>query len=811
MVVGGLPKPDAGMSAEDGEDTPPPTGPAAPGAMTTAFDHLAQDPRWVAWRNEQRGDKVTKVPYSPVRKGRARADDPATWGNRDQATATCSRIVNGLGGGIGIELGPCAPDVALGGVDLDTCRTPDGKLEPWAQQVIDRFLSYAEISPSQTGVKVFFHYAAEELGALRTLLGEQDGRQFKRRSGGDHPPGIELYVDRRYFAVTQQHLIGTPADLRFVSFETLRWLIEEAGPAFQGGRYGKDRSAIAFRKGAALRRQGVSFDQMCDALRRDPETADWVREKGEANGGRELRRIWERSGQSSTPPPAPQQVIRVAGGLRHEAADAGLDAMHAANVAFYQRDRTLVRVCLIKAKASDGTIISVPGIALVTLPVLTRALGQSARWEKINSKGILIRIDPPKEVAEQIAGMVGEWPFVPLAGVIATPTLRPDGSLLTAEGYDPVTGLVLLGPPPMPAIPDAPSRREAEEALGLLDDLLQEFPFVDRASRSVALSMLMTPVLRGALAPAVPMHLTTAPQAGTGKSYLADLASAIAVGERCAVMAVAPNPEETEKRLVGAALAGFPIIALDNCSAPLAGDFLCQVTERPMLQLRALGSSALVRVANSFTTFVNGNHASVVDDVVRRTLTCMLDADMENPEERSFKKDPLARVLTDRGSYIRAILVIARAYIVIGRPDRRHRLPSFERWSDTVRSALCWLGRADPVDTIGAARAEDPVRQARTAVFSAWARELNLGTGYLTTELVTAAEETFFNSNAPLRPTLRDAFLAVARERRSGEPRIAPVRLGKWLGKASNTVAAGHKLTVDRQDISRLRWILEKR
>jgi hypothetical protein len=37
---------------------------------------------------------------------------------------------------------------------------------------------------------------------------------------------------------------------------------------------------------------------MSAALRSDPETAEWVREKGEANGGRELRRIWEKAGEA---------------------------------------------------------------------------------------------------------------------------------------------------------------------------------------------------------------------------------------------------------------------------------------------------------------------------------------------------------------------------------------------------------------------------------------------------------------------------------------------------------------------------------
>ena len=49
------------------------------------------------------------------------------------------------------------------------------------------------------------------------------------------------------------------------------------------------RSGIALRKGAALRRAGKIFEEMVEALRTDPETADWFREKGDVAGGRELR------------------------------------------------------------------------------------------------------------------------------------------------------------------------------------------------------------------------------------------------------------------------------------------------------------------------------------------------------------------------------------------------------------------------------------------------------------------------------------------------------------------------------------------
>ena len=43
----------------------------------------------------------------------------------------------------------------------------------------------------------------------------------------------------------------------------------------------------------------MSFDEMVKALRDDPEVADWVRDKGDANDGRELHRIWDKAGEAA--------------------------------------------------------------------------------------------------------------------------------------------------------------------------------------------------------------------------------------------------------------------------------------------------------------------------------------------------------------------------------------------------------------------------------------------------------------------------------------------------------------------------------
>ena len=510
-------------------------------------------------------------------------------------------------------------------------------------------------------------------------------------------------------------------------------------------------------------------------------------------------------------PPVVEDVARpsieVVPGQRHIAADQAISAMMQARAPFYQRSGSLVRVAMTKAKTADGAIIETPGITPVTIPILGRAMGQAAEWERMTAKNGLIRVDPPKEVVEQVAAMSGHWPFPPIAGVISTPTMRPDGTILDAIGYDDATGLVLMSPPPMPTIPSRPSRYNAESALDLLQSLLVEFPFVDEASRSVALSMILTLVLRGALLPAVPMHAATAPEPGTGKSYLSDTASAISTGERCAVIAMGSDPNETEKRLIAAALSGQQIIAIDNVSEMMAGDFLNQVTERPLLKIRPLGTSVTIRIPNTFTVFANGNNLSAPADLVRRTIICRLDANVENPETREFDRNPVTDVLADRGAYIAAALTIGRAYVCAGFPGQLPRLPSFERWSDLVRSSLVWLGCADPCASMDMARAEDPIRADRAALFGAWQKELGLNpAGFTVQQMTQECEAT--DERGFLCPTLREACLSVAGERNGGT--VSARRLGKWLSSNNNNIVGGLKLTVNRSDPSRIRWILTK-
>ena len=121
---------------------------------------LASHELWVAWKQETRDGRATKVPYDPRTGRRAATDDARTWATRDEAENWAA--MNGAAG-VGVVFSQI--DKFLCGIDLDRCRNPDADdIAPWAQEIIDRFGSYCEISPSGTGVKIFFAIPGNDLG-----------------------------------------------------------------------------------------------------------------------------------------------------------------------------------------------------------------------------------------------------------------------------------------------------------------------------------------------------------------------------------------------------------------------------------------------------------------------------------------------------------------------------------------------------------------------------------------------------------------------------------------------------------------------
>jgi len=138
---------------------------------------LRRETRWMLWRLEWDTDRWSKVPKR-ASGGNAKSNDPATWTDFEAIQAAYGR---GGFDGIGYALGD-----GFVGVDLDDCRDPaTGACEEWAREIIDSLRSYAEVSPSASGFKVF-------------CRGEWRGDWTKKPYGSG---AVEVYT-RQYFAVT---------------------------------------------------------------------------------------------------------------------------------------------------------------------------------------------------------------------------------------------------------------------------------------------------------------------------------------------------------------------------------------------------------------------------------------------------------------------------------------------------------------------------------------------------------------------------------------------------------------------------------
>src|SRR5262245_28466518 len=118
---------------------------------------LKEPPQWVCWsylrKQDSKGNwKWDKLPLNPRTGQPASSTGASTWGTFAEALAY-HRSHPETTAGIGFVFSADGPQA---GVDLDDSLNPDtGEVEPWALELLRRLDSYSEVSPSNTGVKVF--------------------------------------------------------------------------------------------------------------------------------------------------------------------------------------------------------------------------------------------------------------------------------------------------------------------------------------------------------------------------------------------------------------------------------------------------------------------------------------------------------------------------------------------------------------------------------------------------------------------------------------------------------------------------------
>lgn len=367
-----------------------------------------------------------------------------------------------------------------------------------------------------------------------------------------------------------------------------------------------------------------------------------------------------------------------------------------------------------------------PVISVIPPKALWEIAARAAEWQTWDAKKKEWKTTMPPAWATDTLAARATWKVPPLTATIQTPTMRPDGTILSTPGYDADTGLLLgTGSTTYPPVPESPTLADAQRAYGELAAVFGDFPFRALSDLAAVISAILTLLAREAIDGCVPVFGITATTPGSGKTLIVDVIISIVTGRTAPRAAQAADEAEEKKRLLAICIEGDAAVLWDNVerafgSAALAGAFTAGG-----IKDRVLGKTGNVTAPMRFVAFVTGNNLEYAGDMYRRVVPISLDPQTESPEERSgFQHaDLLAWVRQERPRLVVAGLTILRAYHVAGRPrpERMSQFGSFSAWSDLARAAVLWASGHDPCAGRAALReTADPARMALGQALRAW-------------------------------------------------------------------------------------------
>lgn len=654
--------------------------------------------RWVNFKHLS----GKKPPVDAKGRPLSKWDDPANWLAFDEAVSRfkASDDIDG----IGFVLGD-----GWSGIDLDHCRDVEsGALKPQAEAILALCQgAYAEVSPSGEGVKVFGRggpWLEIEMADVSKIRASRKPTGYfcvtGQRLGDDRTqtPDLPLDVIEAYFSnpTTPNATPGLSTQLPEQRDRPLPKEGAQVPPGSQGD--------AMFREAAALRGRGYSVDEIEETLW--GLRARFPSEEGAEPWTRGDIRTIARSagryepGDKVSKADVPNIVLSEdLVGIIDECSSA---VSKCPGLTVYVRAQTLVTI------TRDGSDPKMwkerppgqPSIKPMSKPLCREALARSAVFLRYK-QGVPKEVMPPAWISEQLLARTS-WPIPYLEAITETPVFLRSGRVLNEPGHDRESGILFdpLDGIEWPELVEAPTLEDAKAAGKVLLEPVSDFPFVALSDVGAYIAAILSLVGRIAIEGAVPMFPIRAKAPGSGKSLLASVISIIGTGREAASMTWADS-EEMRKRVTSIAIAGTPLVLLDNLTGSLGSDVLASAITSTTWEDRVLGVSENVSIPLRTIWIATGNNLGFHRTLGRRVIPIDLDAKMEHPEDRTqFKIPELIRwTLANRPRLVGAALTILRAFHVAGRP--RHgspRMGSFEAWDDLVRGAVVWSmsAKADP-------------------------------------------------------------------------------------------------------------------
>jgi hypothetical protein len=481
----------------------------------------------------------------------------------------------------------------------------------------------------------------------------------------------------------------------------------------------------------------------------------------------------------------------------------------------YQRGGVLVDAVRCDGRKKGSLSIS-PGTVLIRqIPaaILRERIGQAVvllRKQVMPSQDISeVPTAPPKHLIDSILQRHQyDGLLKVLHGVVTSPTLRPNGSVLQSPGYDSDTGLLYHPSGSFPKVPQQCSREEAKaNAEHIRSVAVKDFPFQSDEDYAAWLSYLLTLLCRHLIGGTTPAFVVTANVRGSGKSLLMDVASVIALGTTAARSSYSADDSEMRKVLTTIALEGVPAVLFDNLATGFGNAAIDAFLTSETWKDRLLGSNKSTGdLPNNAVIAATGNNVSLTGDASRRVLPIRLLSAHERPETRNDfeQRDLLGYLSGVRGELVVRALQIVQAYIQAGRPlQPGGEWGGFQNWADLIRGAVLWTTGSDPMTTRMEAIEQDASLEELGLIHAAIDEAMKDGyrDGVSASQLVTMIHMELHG--APRYPAICEAVELVCNGRPTSQ------KLGKRLQLYKKRVLNGRFLVaIDNKKTKVNTWVL---
>jgi hypothetical protein len=280
-----------------------------------------------------------------------------------------------------------------------------------------------------------------------------------------------------------------------------------------------------------------------------------------------------------------------------------------------------------------------------------------------------------------------------IAAIAGLPIVMPDATLLAGRGLDKKRGIAFRIPNELlsllPDLKDCTPGAVARAMQFLCDEWLCDVA-ADYVGKCILVTAALTLIERSLL-PDRPVFFVTAGRRGGGKTTTLIMLLMAVSGIRPAAAAWSSNEEERRKALFAYLLEAVPAIVWDNI--PRGSQLSCPHIEKSCTSAfysdRRLGVSEQVVVSAATIHLFTGNNIGPRGDLASRALTCRLEVERPDPENRKFKHpDPIAWTEIHRGQILAALYTI-----LLGNPRLREANPPaaetrFKMWWHLCSSAV---------------------------------------------------------------------------------------------------------------------------